>query len=58
MIIIVDSKEHADKYVEAGLVDEFVEIKRPRGMTPEEWKAAWDANWEANWKKNEDDEVR
>lgn len=42
MIIIVDSKEHADKYVKAGLIDELKEIERSGiCVTPEQLEASW-----------------
>lgn len=43
MILILDSKERADKYVEAGLVDKFEEIEFSESfMTSEQLKASWE----------------
>ena len=42
MIIIVDSKEHAGKYVEAGLVDKFEEVEHCLiCATSEQLEASW-----------------
>lgn len=49
MIIIVDSKEHADKYVEAGLVDKFEEIEHSLICVTSE-------QLEASWRKGDEDE--
>ena len=42
MIIIVDSKEHADKYVKAGLVDRFEEVEHSLiCATSEQLEESW-----------------
>lgn len=55
MIIIVDSKEHADKYVESGLVDKFDEVEHSLiCATSKQLEASWGKGREDGQQGDED----